>query len=380
MARRQNGRPLWLPTKEEFILSTAVISTSCSCLQPAAAPGSCCHCGWGSACSNVRTGARVPRAAPAAAAVHCLQHNSPLNPAPCRYRCTGTRRQSCQQLHADTGLLLEPSGWAASLRRAEGWGRGRRSLPRARMGVLPNADRREGESVLQHHPRPAPAASGPTPCSAAPRRPPRAHRAAVPGPRLPRPPVRRDARRGGGRSPALLAPSCAPLCSPAPPGSRPSGPAAPRPARGSARPRPGPHLPPANKSPARPQRARRGGSALPGAAEPGEGTAGGRGGRRAGARGRARRRRGPGRAPPQPPPRAREGLSPAEPRDRRCLPPYPLRAASGASPCATSEPEARRASLQRGGCRPVLRARRALPCCLCRAGGRGPSREARANV
>lgn len=150
-------------------MSTAVISTSCSCLQPAAAPGSCCHCGWGSACSNVRTGARVPRAAPAAAAVHCLQHNSPLNPAPCRYRCTGTRRQSCQQLHADTGLLLEPSGWAASLRRAEGWGRGRRSLPRARMGVLPNADRREGESVLQHHPRPAPAASGPTPYSAAPR-------------------------------------------------------------------------------------------------------------------------------------------------------------------------------------------------------------------
>jgi len=311
-------------------LSTAVISTSCSCLQPAAAPGSCCHCGWGSACSNVRTGARVPRAAPAAAAVHCLQHNSPLNPAPCRYRCTGTRRQSCQQLHADTGLLLEPSGWAASLRRAEGWGRGRRSLPRARMGVLPNADRREGESVLQHHPRPAPAASGPTPCSAAPRRPPRAHRAAVPGPRLPRPPVRRDARRGGGRSPALLAPSCAPLCSPAPPGSRPSGPAAPRPARGAARPRPGPHLPPANKSPARPQRARRLRSARRCGAGGGDG---GRKGREAG------RSAGEGAAPagtrPGSPAAPAPGPGRAEPRGAAGSPVPPPVPAAGSERCLT---------------------------------------------
>lgn len=352
MARRQNGRPLWLPTKEEFILSTAVISTSCSCLLPAAAPGSCCHCGWGSACSNVRTGARVPRAAPAATAVHCLRRNSPLNPAPRRYRCAGTRRQSCQQLHADTGRLLEPSGWAASLRRAEGRGRGRRSLPRARMGVLPNADRREGESILRHHPRPAPAASGPTPRSAAPRRPPRAHRAAVPGPRLPRTPVRRDARRGGGRSPALLAPSCAPLCSPAPPGSRPSGPVAPRPARGSARPRPGPHLPPANKSPARPQRARRLRSARRCGAGGGDG---GRKGREAG------RRAGEGAAPAGTRPGSSAAPAPgrAEPRGIAAASP---RTAAVPHPARPRSRRRRQASLQRGGCRPVLRARRALPC------------------
>lgn len=79
------------------------LSTSCSCLLPAATPGSCCHCGWCCVCSNVKTGAPVPRAAPDAAAVHCLQHNSPLNPAPRRSRCTGTQRQACQQLPRRTG-------------------------------------------------------------------------------------------------------------------------------------------------------------------------------------------------------------------------------------------------------------------------------------
>lgn len=125
MARRQNGRPLWLPTKEEFILSTAVISTSCSCLLPAATPGSCCHCGWCCVCSNVRTGAPVPRAAPDAAAVHCLQHNLPLNLAlRCRW-CTGTQQQSCQQLHTRTGERADIEALLGGLPRRgrdEGWG------------------------------------------------------------------------------------------------------------------------------------------------------------------------------------------------------------------------------------------------------------------
>lgn len=363
MARRQNGRPLWLPTKEEFILSTAVISTSCSCLLPAAAPGSCCHCGWGSACSNVRTGARVPRAAPAATAVHCLRRNSPLNPAPRRYRCAGTRRQSCQQLHADTGRLLEPSGWAASLRRAEGRGRGRRSLPRARMGVLPNADRREGESILRHHPRPAP----PLP-------------AARPGPTERRFPVRASRGRpcgemrggAGGAAPLswlhlarrFVRPPRRDRVPPAPsPPARPGAPRGRGPALTCRRRTKAPRVP-----------SERGGSALPGAAEPGEGTAGGRGGRRAGERGRARRRRGPGRAPPQPPPR--EGPSPAgspppPPVPPRCLTLRDLGAdGEGRRPCSAA------AAARSCG--------RAVPCPaahrLSGAGDRGPSREERASA